>query len=256
MRTFLYLFMTTVLLLSGSADRTQPIPKGKAAASADGHPQELNYAEIFGDDYADALALADELQEAFDALQTDSEEKKFLTAIVFPELIRYSQFRDLMETEALELGYVRYGAEAVDFSIGQLQMKPSFVEQLEAYVRHAETLAKTHDAITVFSDSSAAGMRRERVARLGSLNWQARYLSCFYDVTAEKFRDVSRQHDAEALPFFATAYNRGFSASRQEIERWEAVCAFPYGTKYKGTQYAYADISLYFFNHHLKTTAP
>lgn len=55
-------------------------------------------------------------------------------AIVSPELIRWTAFKDFFETTALELLYVKKGKTYADFSIGHFQIKPSFVEQLEAYV--------------------------------------------------------------------------------------------------------------------------
>ena len=51
--------------------------------------------------------------------------------IVFPELIRYSLFRDYLETTMLERLYVKEGTSGADFSIGHFQMKPSFAEKIE-----------------------------------------------------------------------------------------------------------------------------
>ena len=56
------------------------------------------------------------------------------TAIFFPELIRYSFIRDLLETTALEYLYIENGKNYADFSIGRMQMKPSFIEIFSSMV--------------------------------------------------------------------------------------------------------------------------
>ena len=61
-------------------------------------------------------------------------ENDFVTAIVYPELLRYNYIQDFIETSGLELIYMRYGAKTADFSIGHFQMKPSFAEHIEKYI--------------------------------------------------------------------------------------------------------------------------
>ena len=53
-------------------------------------------------------------------------------AVVFPEIVRYSDLEDLIQIRALKVLYVQYGRKYADFSVGHFQMKPSFIEQLEA----------------------------------------------------------------------------------------------------------------------------
>jgi hypothetical protein len=182
----------------------------------------------------------------------DKAQRLFLTAIVFPELVRYSLFRDFFETKALELVYVEYGAEGADFSIGRFQMKPSFVETLEAQVAVSNALALKYGEIRNFTDSLARGIRKERVERLKSLQWQLTYLNCFHDVVSNRFQDVRWQTTAEKLKFYATAYNHNFLASKQELEQWVDGKTYPYGAQYTGPQYAYSDISVSYYNKHIK----
>ena len=73
------------------------------------------------------------------AAQTETEATE-LAAILFPELIRYSVYKDFFETQALELLYIDYGKKTADFSIGRFQMKPSFAEAVEAYILAHEQL--------------------------------------------------------------------------------------------------------------------
>ena len=54
-------------------------------------------------------------------------DKNLLAAVIFPELVRYSSFRDLLETGVLEALYIEKGSDVANFSIGKFQMKPSFI---------------------------------------------------------------------------------------------------------------------------------
>ena len=191
-------------------------------------------------------------------LKTDVDKKNLMISIIFPELIRYSLFKDFFETKSLELGYVQYGAKLVDFSIGRFQMKPSFVETLEEYIihsglvvdGHARPLHNKYCEITAYEDATITGIRKERIERLSSLDWQLIYLECFYDIISERFKDIKWQDDVEKLKFYATAYNHNFRASKQEIDKWNGAKTFPYGVHYKGEQYSYSDISVYFYQNH------
>lgn len=214
----------------------------------------VNYEKIFPE-YDDAVSFIKQNHAGFYNIhKTDANKKDIMISIIFPELIRYSLFKDFFETKSLEIGYVQYGAKLVDFSIGRFQMKPSFVETLENLVlyRHARTLHNKYYEITAFKDTTITGIRKERVERLSSLKWQLIYLECFYDIISEKFKDIKWQDDVEMLKFYATAYNHNFCASKKEIDKWLNAKTFPYGASYKGEQYSYSDIAVYFYNNLLK----
>ena len=99
------------------------------------HSYSQSYQEIWGEDYKIASSFVTENCTSFHQIATDNQiSTEEAMAVVFPELIRYSLVMDLLETSAVELGYVKYGAGFTDFSIGQFQMKPSFIEHLEQYV--------------------------------------------------------------------------------------------------------------------------
>ncbi|MEK6817304.1 MAG: hypothetical protein AABX80_00735 [Nanoarchaeota archaeon] len=213
-----------------------------------------SYKKIFYPEYGSAVTFIEQSRKKLQSME--SEHKDMMLAIVFPELIRFSLFRDFFETKVLELGYIEYGKEMVDFSIGRFQMKPSFVEKLEDHVKESKKLVKKYNKITQFKNSVAEDIRRERIERLGKLEWQIRYLECFYDIISERFGDIQWDDNLKKLKFYATAYNHDFNAPREEIEKWINVKAFPYGTNYKGKQYSYSEISTYFFINNLKTLKP
>ena len=166
-------------------------------------------------------------------------------AIVFPELIRWSAFKDFFETKALELMYISGGKSAADFSIGYFQMKPSFIENLENYI--AEHPSVQHLNFIISTDKNAEQRRSERVQRLQQLSWQLRYAHIYWTIANDLFKNKKFENAQARIRFFAAAYNYGFLRPPMEIEQWQSKIAFPYGVKYKGAQVVYADLSVEFF---------
>lgn len=84
----------------------------------------IDFAAIFGEDYQKAMTFCRENKEAIETKANQYElPADQLTAIIFPELIRYSTFQNFFETKTLEYVYVQQGSTVVDFSIGHFQMK-------------------------------------------------------------------------------------------------------------------------------------
>ena len=108
-------------------------------------------------------------------------------AIVFPEMIRWSAFKDFFETKSLETLYVVGGKSAADFSIGHFQMKPSFIENLEKYV--AENSSLHHLNYIIPFQSSDEKRRSERVKRLKQFKWQLRYAQVYWVVANNLFKN-------------------------------------------------------------------
>lgn len=138
-------------------------------------------------------------------------------AVVFPELIRYSLFRDKMETGAVKALYVSGGTAQCDFSIGPFQMKPSFAETLEKrWMRSG--LARQYNLFFDTKDSENA--RRVRISRLEKEEWQCVYLAVFlkmlyldygsFDKNGEHTQDgLDTLPIREQVRLAAAAYNRG-----------------------------------------------
>ena len=196
-----------------------------------------------------------EYQSAIDFLKTN--QKKFLgelgenqgetevmVSVVFPEMVRFSEVSNLLETASLEMLYVRFGANYADFSIGRFQMKPSFVEKMEKYIE--ENKLHSLSEIHTYSQKEDKEIRQERINRLKKLEWQLKYLRGFYEITRHKFVDNWNSKE-DKIRFFAAAYNRGFDNTQQEIEKWINLRAFPFGVNYRGKQYIYAEICTYFY---------
>ena len=210
------------------------------------------YDRIFNQSYYKAIDFIKQNQEKFDQeLGHDSKVRIEKISIVFPEIIKYSLYKDILETTALEIIYVNYGKEQADFSIGYFQMKPSFIEKLEHKIYDSNFLfSKYHDLVS-FKDSSKKKKRKERIVRLKSIEWQLKYLNCFYDHLSEQYKDHVWRNPESKIRFFSTAYNHDFEADKREIEYWINKKVFPYGLVKGKQQYAYCDIAVFYFKNQL-----
>ncbi|MBK7407235.1 MAG: hypothetical protein IPJ40_03590 [Saprospirales bacterium] len=168
-------------------------------------------------------------------------------AVVGPEWVRYSMVRDLMETAALEFAYVRFGAEAADFSIGPFQMKPSFIEDLEIAVGQAADLPAHIPFTMAYSTSDPVLQRRVRIQRMKDLRWQYFYAFAFFSLSQNRFADLLSADTNQQIAFFAAAYNFGFTRPAPSIEKWQSVEVFPYGSAFLGKQESYSGVALRFY---------
>lgn len=212
------------------------------------------YEEALSPDYTEGLDFLREHRQMFDRyLGDDPKQKALMVSVVFPEIVRYSFVRDLLETRTLEVAYTLKGSDLVDFSIGRFQMKPSFVESMEASVKQSSRLSGKYADILDYPKAEEALVRRTRINRLKSLDWQLRYLRVFCDLVAAAHPFLKDQSFDYRVKFFATAYNHSFHANKEELERWMHKKTYPYGVGVKGEQYAYSRVALYFAQHHYST---
>ena len=174
-------------------------------------------------------------------------DKVFISAIIFPELIRYSIYRDFFETTILEYYYVKNGSKSANFSIGVFQMKPSFVEQLEKQVK-SDTLLKKYNSIITYKSINEENKRKLRLERMKLPKWQITYINCFYDIIRIKYATEVFKTIDDKLAFFATAYNHGFNSTKEEIYKWTKIKSFPNGVNSKMEKYSYSEISVYYYN--------
>lgn len=207
-----------------------------------------DHSKVFNSDYKDALEFTRQNKELINkACELHNSDTALITSVLFPELIRYSLLKDFFETKALEMVYVNYGSEYVDFSIGRFQMKPSFIEKMEKYIENNELLKNKLRFIYIYDSANTQGIRKQRVERLKSIVWQLHYANCFYSIVSQKFKNIKWKNKTEKIRFYATAYNHGFNKTEEEIKHWIDIKVFPYGTNYKANQYAYSDIAVDFY---------
>jgi hypothetical protein len=168
----------------------------------------------------------------WEALRKQGHDPAFAKAIVYPELLRYSQFRDQLETIALQVLYIQLGAAYADFSIGPFQMKPSFVARLDAL-------------------KETAVNREKRIAALTTTAGQFAYLSHFLSVMDKRCATMRWSSAADKLRFYAAAYNAGFHRSTAGIVEIAGRAQFKL-SEWSNRSYKYTDLALAFYQQELE----
>ena len=174
-------------------------------------------------------------------------ENDFVTAIVYPELLRYNYIQDFIETSGLELIYMRYGAKTADFSIGHFQMKPSIAEHIEKYIENNAADFNQYKKLIIAHKATPVLQRKLRLTRLKQMDWQLTYLHAFIAICEHKFHFLKFNTTKDKLRFYAACYNIGFHKKYQNILQNENSNTFPNGPKYLGTQFCYASIACAYY---------
>jgi hypothetical protein len=212
-----------------------------------------SYDKIFPDDFNSAIKFIAQNKNKFNNLATKNQQSAILMrAIVFPEIMRFSVLSDILETSALELLYANFGTKAADFSIGVFQMKPSFVESIEREIETCNDLKKLYSHLLFSANYTEEQKRKERVCRLKNTEWGLNYLSAFIAVCDKKYKNEYFENEDEKVIFYSTAYNSGFYNTPEKIRSYSKLKFYPYGAKYKGEQYPYSDVSLFYYNREIK----
>lgn len=176
-----------------------------------------NYPKVFGNDWTSAINYVkehhDEWSREFEQFDVDP---RLAVAIVFPELIRYSIWQDEIERAAVNGLYVSKGTDGANFSIGRFQMKPSFAEEIEQEWNRS-SLSKEYGFVFNLQQNNEA--RRSRIRRLSNMQGQCRYLAIFIRLLQQRHPQLEQLSEKEQVCFLATAYNRSFTASFQQIKK-------------------------------------
>lgn len=175
-------------------------------------------------------------------------EKAEVLAIVFPEIIRWNEFQDMIEFSANKTLYVNGGSKLSDFSVGVFQMKPSFIEALEMYASLNSQLDEINDII--LNQESEQENRKVRIERLNDFEWQLKYARAFWIIANDKFKVLKFRNQVEKNRFIATSYNTGFKKPVNTIHYWEHKKEFPFGSKMNTDCQAFADFSIEFLNNY------
>ncbi len=206
-----------------------------------------DYPVIFEDDYNKAIVFVKQNKNTFVSISRKyNNNPAEIVSAAFPELIRYSILYDFFETLSLEILYTKYGTDYSDFSIGNFQMRPSFVEQMENYCKKSNKLRIKYQIILTFPTDNIELQRKERLRRLQNVRWMTVYLNCFHDIIDERF-PITFHNTTEKIRFHAAAYNTGVLKSETEIRKWIPRKIFPYGLGVEMPQYSFSDIAADFF---------
>jgi hypothetical protein len=155
-----------------------------------------------------------DLQESFAlCAQHTNTSPQFLQSLVFPEIMRYQQWKDDVETESLRTLYVQLGEAYADFSIGPFQMKPSFAKAVEEKAVALLSPALLRELELQYTTADPVMIRMQRVERLSDAAWQMVYLTAFVSICHRLYGHKKFASEEERLSWYATVYNAGFQQS-------------------------------------------
>jgi hypothetical protein len=207
-----------------------------------------NYPKIFKFEYPKALALYKSNARRFDSIcHIYDVDTSLAVSIVFPEFIRYQYYQDVFEILSLEMVYIKLGKKYIDFSIGPMQMKPSFAEDLENCLRASAKLSAKYKLLLRYHSVLETEIRKERLDRLKALDFQMVYLCLFCDVVSSCFHNIASKPIGERIKFYAAAYNSDFHASEAKIDEQIKHHCFPDGKNSIFAQYSYSEVALHFY---------
>ena len=213
--------------------------------------QPLNYEELFGNDWKKALQFVDENENWMRSLlERHKLSYPVAIAVIFPELVRYSAIRDLMETSMLKTLYRNLGSDYADFSIGVFQIKPSFAEK----IREEVLLLEGWRIKSMFrKKNSYKNIRDYRSAIISDLEDpenEFNYIVAFLRLCDEYFPQIA-EDDTSKIRFLATAFNTGFWKNADEIEKMSNFKF--YNTKLFSSEcYSYSDVSLFWYKQYIQ----
>jgi len=209
--------------------------------------QKENYSEVFSNDYRRAVQFVAKEKQLDSIIRSHRLNAKEVTAVIFPELIRYNSIQDKVETFALETLYVQYGKDYANFSVGEFQIKPSFAERIEIdfLKKFGEKELRTQFQIDANDTIQSQDNRAKRLKRIKSKTGKINYLYLFWKVMIGKYPTWKSVEDK--IRFFASAYNCGYWKSQKEIKSFQSKKFFHTGLSFTSTKYNYADIAWYYY---------
>lgn len=212
--------------------------------------QNTDYPSIFGRDWNKAEAFIVENENWMKHL-SDKYDVSFpvATAVVFPELVRYSALLDKVEITLLKTLYINLGDDYADFSIGPFQMKPSFAETIHQKAGSLKDKISNQFRL----GSRTENLREYRASIVKDLEdpiSQFLYLICFIKICENTF-NLEKADDNFRVKFFSSAYNCGLDKSFEKVIEMSDRKFF--NTKlYKTDNYSYSGISLYWYADFMK----
>ena len=150
-------------------------------------------------------------------------------SIVFPELLRYHEFQNDIESLFNELLAIT-SEESDGFSIGPMQMKPVFAVQVEKIIALNSVYRQRYSSINYNGDTSTVDARRKRLVRLNNLTLQMEYLKAFMDWEIEVLGLRSEDRETRIM-YLSAAYNFGIQEFREKLKGLFNMETFPSGKR-------------------------
>lgn len=197
------------------------------------------YAETHKKEYQHALKITNECTARFKEAGFANE--RFALAIVFPEIMRYSEFQDSIEANTTEIMYT-LGNDSLICSIGYFQMKPTFASHMEMLIAKDENMRKKYAKINFYGKDDTRDSRYERIKRLRNVDFQILYLEAFIESCEKKFNLAGKPIDYK-IKIISTAYNTGFSNTLKMLEERAKNCTYPEGKYSSKSKWHYWKLS-------------
>lgn len=203
----------------------------------------LSYFSVYPEEAQSTIDFFNNHPEVYSELRKtlSSEDSRMAMSIVAPELSQYSVYSDKAETGMLKVFYVTRSIS--NFSIGMFQMKPEFVEKLEAEVARDTVLQHLFPDLPITGDTDRA-IRNKRICRLASLEWHVKYLTVFMLLANRITANVHFANEEERLLYLATLYNGGLHLTPDNVEKLKKTKGFPHFSK----RFNYAEVCLEFYH--------
>ncbi|HPG32611.1 MAG: hypothetical protein H6541_08800 [Lentimicrobiaceae bacterium] len=201
----------------------------------------IDLSNELGNKYFDAVDFLKKNNWMADTLQLVKIQPAFAYGVVFPELVKYSAIRDVLETGAARMLYVQSGRKYSHYTIGRFQMKPSFAELVERSAMRQKITAYK------FNVTNTAKARGDRAKRLDSQEWQLRYLVMFIKLMDKRYAHIQWKSEEDKLRFYATAFSVGFNRDERTIRRMMTTKSLLRQSKDAKSKYKYGDVALWFY---------
>jgi hypothetical protein len=230
----LFIFSGVLLLLICNS---QVIPDG-----------EPDYPQIFGNNWHKAVDFIEENRDWMGKIcHENGVDFNFVTAMVFPELVRYSALRDQVEITLLKALYIHFGTGYSDFSVGVFQIKPSCAENiLKHFSRNSKRDLEVHTKY-LHNLPAEREKRKAILARLEDPAGEYLMVVAMVQILEKKYNRIRWKNQDEKLRFFSTAYNSGFTLPEKTIREMMKMKLFHTKLSRPSVTYSYSDISSAWF---------
>ena len=206
--------------------------------------QSTDYSKIFNR-WDEAVEWINEnkswMKELCDEYDVDYE---MATTIVFPELLRYSRYRNVLETLANKALYIQFGSEYSNFSVGVFQIKPSFVEDL--LFSNELSKGKLYDILNIKEDyDDDTELREEIVYALQSEKSAFRFVIAFMKICEKRYK-IEDFDEYEKVVFMSTVYNAGLKTKQEDVSDIASEKHFN-DRLITDQYYSYSDVALWYY---------
>lgn len=211
------------------------------------HAQEklCSYAEVFEEEFFQAVDLSSRIRKILSDKGLSEYDPDFVIAVIFPELMRYSQFSDAIEKKIDQMIHA-FSNELNSCSIGPMQMKPVFAITLEKKLHADSELAQKFSMIDFNGKGESLSQRMSRIERLKNMDTQIYYLLAFIEICTKEY-NLENQPVEYKLKIISTAYNSGLGFSLKSLEEKSQVRGFPQGKRSSLSRWIYWELGFDYY---------